>query len=47
MPETSSVIYLVAVGYPDKSPVREGIDAGMSEKYYLMTVMFFTFEILR
>jgi len=35
LPETSSVIYLVAVGYPDESPVQEDIDAGMSEKYYL------------
>ncbi|MHB9140065.1 MAG: nitroreductase family protein [Victivallaceae bacterium] len=35
LPEKSSVIYLVAVGYPDESPVQEDIDAGMSEKYYL------------
>ena len=35
LPETSSVIYLVAVGYPDESPVQEDVDAGMSEKYYL------------
>lgn len=35
LPEKLSVIYLVAVGYPDESPVQEDIDAGMSEKYYL------------
>lgn len=35
LPEKSSVIYLVAVGYPAESPVQEDIDAGMSEKYYL------------
>jgi len=35
LPENRSVIYLVAVGYPDESPVQEDISAGMSEKYYL------------
>jgi nitroreductase len=35
LPEKSSVIYLVAVGYPDESPVQEDIAADMSEKYYL------------
>ena len=35
LPEDSAVIYLLAVGYPDESPVEEDISAGMPVEYYL------------
>ncbi|MFA6104225.1 MAG: nitroreductase family protein [Victivallaceae bacterium] len=35
LPEDLTVIYLLAVGYPDESPVQEDIAAGMSANYYL------------
>ncbi len=35
LPEDLTVIYLLAAGYPDESPVQEDITAGMSANYYL------------
>jgi nitroreductase len=35
LPEDLTVIYLLAVGYPDESPVQDDISAGMSSQYYL------------
>ncbi|MFA7230948.1 MAG: nitroreductase family protein [Victivallaceae bacterium] len=35
LPENICLLYLVAIGYPDESPVTENIPAGESTKYYL------------
>lgn len=35
LPEDLTVIYLLAVGYPDEVPVQEDIAAGMAIQYYL------------
>jgi FMN reductase [NAD(P)H] len=35
LPEGREALYLVAVGYPDESPVKEDIDTNGSPKYYL------------
>lgn len=35
LPQDSTVIYLLAAGYPDEFPVQEDIGAGISVNYYL------------
>lgn len=35
LPEETELLYLVAVGYPDESPVSEDVSTGDSVKYYL------------
>ena len=35
LPEDTTVIYLLAAGYPDEAPVLEDIAAGMPVNYYL------------
>ncbi len=35
LPVDREPVYLLAVGYPDESPVQEDIDTGGSPKYYL------------
>lgn len=35
IPSDMKILYLIAVGYPDESPVQEDIDKGDSTKYYL------------
>ena len=35
LPEQQETIYLLAVGYPDETPVQEDIDIDESMKYYL------------
>jgi len=35
MPENREPVYLLAIGYPDESPVQEDIEAGGVTKYYL------------
>ena len=35
LPQDSTVIYLLAAGYPDESPVQEDVGAGMPVNYYL------------
>lgn len=35
LPPSVSLLYLLAVGYPDESPIVEDVNAGASIKYYL------------
>ena len=35
LPEDMEALYLLAVGYPDESPIQEDIDINGSPKYYL------------